>query len=113
MSGNVAQSCVFLLPSSLSITLHGRTVVGTHKTAIGPQGRAKSERETLRDGTGPLHFTDMESKAQTGDLPRDESIGEDRELDLGLWLWKTEPFTPHQLPQASITFHFINVTVLD
>lgn len=59
VSGNAVQSCVFPLSSSLSITLRGSTVVGTYKTAIGPQGRAKSEWETLTDGSGPLHFTDM------------------------------------------------------
>lgn len=59
VSGNVVQSCVFPPPSSLSITLRGSTVVGTYKTATGPPGRAKSEWETLMDGTEPPHFTDM------------------------------------------------------
>lgn len=113
MSGNVAESCVFQPPSSLSMTLHGRAVVGTFKTAIGPQERANTERETLTDGIESLYFTDMQSKAQRGDLPKDESINENRELDLGPWIWTTEPIIPHQLPRASITFHFINVTVLD
>lgn len=61
VSRNMTESCVFQPPSSLSITLHGRIVVGTFKTATGPRERANTERETLTAGIESLYFTDMQS----------------------------------------------------